>query len=90
MMLPMFLNTKKNIYLNMFSTKSKIGDIFLITFYISEKTEKQKIVIFQIVLERFYKNKYISKVNRKFIFYKNRLLVNTWSFYLNKILLFLY
>lgn len=90
MMLPMFLNTKKNIYLNMFSTKSKIGDIFLITFYISEKTEKQKIVVFQIVLERFYKNKYISKVNRKFIFYKNRLLVNTWSFYLNKILLFLY
>ena len=90
MMLPMFLNTKKNIYLNMFSTKSKIGDIFLITFYISEKTEKQKIVVFQIVLERFYKNKYISKVNRKFIFYKNRLLVNTWTFYLNKILLFLY
>ena len=90
MMLPMFLNTKKNIYLNMFSTKSKIGDIFLITFYISEKTEKQKIVVFQIVLERFYKNKYISKLNRKFIFYKNRLLVNTWSFYLNKILLFLY
>ena len=86
----MFLNTKKNIYLNMFSTKSKIGDIFLITFYISEKTEKQKIVVFQIILERFYKNKYISKLNRKFIFYKNRILVNTWTFYLNKILLFLY